>query len=59
MPQPPTVDRLTAGERRLADVIDSPTAPKASRTGETTAARPQVDLVWDVDPEGHSAAGTD
>lgn len=57
MPQPSTVDRLTAGERRLADVIDSPTAPKASRNRETTPGRPRVDVVWDADPDRPGSGG--
>lgn len=54
MPQPPTTERLTAGERRLADVIDSSTAPRPSPSEKTAATRPQVDLVWDADPDRQS-----
>lgn len=54
MPQPPTTERLTAGERRLADVIDSLTAPRPSPSEKTAAPRPQVDLVWDAEPDPQS-----
>ena len=49
MPRPPATERLTAGENRLADVIDSPAVTKSSNSGEK-ASRARVDLIWDVDP---------
>lgn len=57
MPQPSTTDRLTGGEKRLAEVMNSSTAPTRSPDEKNAAARPQVDLVWDVDPDqpGHGA----
>jgi hypothetical protein len=51
MPQPPSAKRLTAGERRLAEVIDSSTSPRPSPNEKTAAARSQVDLVWNADPD--------
>ena len=59
MPQPPTADRLTAGERRFANVIDSSAAPTAPRSAETTATRPGVDLIWDADPRADTATSRD
>ena len=50
MPQPPTTERRTAGEKRLADLIDSLAVSKSSNSGET-ATRARVDLIWDVDPD--------
>jgi hypothetical protein len=57
MPQPPTTERLTAGEKRLADLIDSTTTPRPSPSEKTAASRPRVDVVWnaDTDPQGHGA----
>jgi hypothetical protein len=52
MPQPPTPERLTAGERWLADVIESSTKPRLSPSEKAAVAdHPRVDLVWDADPD--------
>lgn len=57
MPQPPPTERLTVGEKRLADAIDSSTAPRPP-SEKTAATRPQVDLVWNAnpDPQGQELA---